>query len=263
MPCPERRVDRVATLKMHKLLVCQHVAYEPLGTLDPMLRRAGFRIRFVNFGREPQARPSLAGYNGLVVLGGPMSADDDEHHPHLATEVDLVREAADRDLPVLGVCLGAQLVARALGGQLKRAPEKEIGWYDVETTEHARQDPLFGHMEARERIFQWHGDTFDLPGEAVHLVRGQTTVNQAFRVGRRVYGLQFHMEVDEAMIHRWLGVPHHVRELAGEAGRICPEAIRRETPQSIGRLRTLADRTFGAFIDLFDRPARRPVLPSR
>ena len=94
---------------MRKLLVFQHAATEPLGVLDPMLRRWGFRIRYVNFARDPQARPDVGRYNGLVVLGGPMNVDQGERYPHLATEIEAIREAMRRELPVLGICLGAQL----------------------------------------------------------------------------------------------------------------------------------------------------------
>src|SRR6266542_2726158 len=142
---------------MPKLLVCQHVPYEPLGTLDPKLRRSGFRIRYVNFGRDPHARPTLEGYAGLVVLGGPMNVDQVDRHPHLATEVELVLEAIDRQIPVLGVCLGAQLIAKALGAAVRAGAKKEIGWHDVALTEVGGSDPLLGHLEigrasCRERV---------------------------------------------------------------------------------------------------------------
>src|SRR5688572_32749167 len=100
---------------MRKLLVLQHVAHEILGTLNPLLKRAGFRIRYVNFGRHPEAQPSLDGYHGLVVLGGPMSVYEDHRFPHLITEMKLIEDAMQRNLPVLGICLGAQLIARHWG----------------------------------------------------------------------------------------------------------------------------------------------------
>ena len=109
---------------MRRLLVCQHVAHEILGTLDPLLRNSGFRIRYVNFGREPDAKPSIEKYDGLIVLGGPMSAYDTDVHPHLEIEIDTIREAVDAGIPVLGICLGAQLIARALGARVTRNPVK-------------------------------------------------------------------------------------------------------------------------------------------
>jgi GMP synthase (glutamine-hydrolysing) len=187
---------------MPKILVFQHVPHEPLGTLNPLLRDHGFRIRYVNFGREVAARPDLGGYHGLIVLGGPMNVDQVERHPHLQTEVELIREAIQRDMPVLGICLGAQLTARALGGSVRANPLKEIGWSDVELTEAGQQDPVLGGFQGSERIFQWHGDTFTIPEGAVHLARSPQCANQAFRFGSRVYGLQFHLEVDPELIDR-------------------------------------------------------------
>ena len=107
---------------MRRILVFQHVPYELLGTLNPQLKQAGFRIRYVNFGREPKATPDISDYQGLVILGGPMSADDDARFPHLATEVKVIREALERDLPVLGICLGLQALAVVHGGTVVRAP---------------------------------------------------------------------------------------------------------------------------------------------
>ena len=107
-------------MSVKRILVCQHVAFELLGTLDPLFKSYGFRIRYVNFEREPNATPSLDRYQGLVILGGPMSADDDEHHPHLLTETNLVREAIEREMPVLGICLGARSLPRTHGLQRHR-----------------------------------------------------------------------------------------------------------------------------------------------
>ena len=192
-----------------------------------------------------------------------MSVMDTDRHPHLAVEMDLVRDAVERDLPVLGICLGAQLIAKALGGQVRRSPEREIGWYRLDVTNAAGEDPLFGHLEASEHVFQWHGDTFDIPEGAVHLASTAGCSNQAFRFGERVYGLQFHLEVDEPMIERWLNVPGHVAEIAETCGLIDPTVIRRDTPQHIGRLKTLSDRVFGEFVSMLGFRKRLAALPSR
>ena len=122
---------------MRKLLVFQHVAHEILGTFNPLLKRAGFRIRYVNFGRHPGGATELGGYHGLVVLGGPMSVYDDHRFPHLMTEMKLIEDAMQRNLPVLGICLGAQLIAKTLGADVYASKQKEIGWYDL----HPRQKP--------------------------------------------------------------------------------------------------------------------------
>ena len=127
---------------MKKLLVFQHVPHEILGTLNPLLKRAGFRIRYVNFARHPDAEPSLNGYDGLVVLGGPMSVNDTGRLAHLTIEMKLIEDAMKKNLPVLGICLGAQLIAKTLGADVYANKEKEIGWYDVSPTDHAENDPL-------------------------------------------------------------------------------------------------------------------------
>ena len=248
---------------MRRLLVFQHVPYEILGTLDPLLRASRFRIRYVNFGREPDAIPDISRYNGLIVLGGPMNCDEVDRHPHLATEIDAIRAAIHEGKPVLGVCLGAQLIARALGARVQKNPVKEIGWYELNPTDEGKKDPLIGEFANTQQIFQWHGDTFEIPHGAAHLATSPDCRNQAFRFKHNVYGFQFHLEVDEPMILRWL----HTRSMATEAtaaggnGRI--DEIRAETGQHIERSIELGNRIFGEFIHLFDRPPKRTTLPSR
>ena len=236
---------------MKKLLVLQHVPHEILGTLNPLLKRAGFRIRYVNFSRHPDAHPSLDGYEGLVILGGPMSVNDAARLPHLTVEMRLIEQAMKNNLPVLGICLGAQLIAKTLGSAVYPNHEKEIGWYDVSPTEHAETDPLLAAFAATETIFQWHGETFDIPKTGRHLAFSSLCHNQAFRYGANVYAFQFHLEVDERMIQRWLKIEENKTEIAALGGKIDPDQIRRETATHIRRLHELSDQIFGEFIDLF------------
>ncbi|MEE4186427.1 MAG: gamma-glutamyl-gamma-aminobutyrate hydrolase family protein [Gammaproteobacteria bacterium] len=248
---------------MKRLLVFQHVPHEILGNLDPLLRAAGFRIRYVNFGRTPDAQPDITRYDGLIVLGGPMCVDQTNRHPHLLTEIAAISDAIDRGMPLLGICLGAQLIATALGAKVRRNPVKEIGWYGVQPTVAARTDPLFRHLGEMERIFQWHGDTFDIPRGAIHLARSEHCENQAFRYGELTYGLQFHLEVDASLIDRWLATPVNRRELQTLGPAITPEEILAATPEHIGRSSRLGDQVFGEFIRLFSTRQRRRTLPSR
>lgn len=246
-----------------RLLVFQHVPHEILGTFNPQLKEAGFRIRYVNFGRTPDAQPNISKYDGLIVLGGPMCISQRENYPHLDIEIAAIREAMDLNMPVLGICLGAQLIAAALNARVRRNPVKEIGWYDVETTEVGSKDPLFRFFNGAEKIFQWHGDTFDIPHNAVHLASSPACANQAFRYGDRVYGLQFHLEVDAALIDRWLKTPVHIHELKELEPDISAEKIHDETPSHIQRSTELGTQLFGEFIRLFSTRVRRPSLPSR
>ena len=248
---------------MPRLLVFQHVAHEILGTLDPLLREAGFRIKYVNFQRHPDAAPNLTGYDGLIVLGGPMNVDEVEKYPNLETEVRLIREAVQRDMPVLGICLGSQLLAKALGAKVKKNPEKEIGWYHVAPTKDGESDPLLSNFHNKELIFQWHGDTFDLPKGAKLLASSPLCKNQAFKFGDNIYGFQFHLEVDKPMIERWLNVPENKREIEELDGKIDPDRIKSDTPQYIARLTELSNSVFGNFIELFGYNKKRKTLPSR
>jgi len=245
-----------------RLLVFQHVAHEILGTLNPLLKRAGFRIRYINFSRHPDAQPSLDGYDGLVILGGPMSVNDSDRLPHLSTEMHLIEQAMKRNLPVLGICLGAQLIAKTLGAAVYPNREKEIGWYDVAPTEEAKNDSLLGTWAPSEKIFQWHGETFDIPRTGRHLAFSPLCSHQAFRYGTNVYAFQFHLEVEERMIQRWLCVEENQIEIASLGGKINPERIHAETALHIGSLQELSDQVFVEFIKLLatEKKFRRLTL---
>jgi GMP synthase (glutamine-hydrolysing) len=240
---------------MRKLLVFQHAAAEPLGVLDPMLRRWGFRIRYVNFAREPAVQLDLERYSGLVVLGGPMNVDQAAAYPHLLTEIAAIRAALKLEVPVLGICLGAQLLAAALGATVRPNRVREIGWYRLQPAEEARTDRLFRHFDAGQHVFQWHAYTFDLPPGAVHLASTESCEHQAFRYGNRAYGLQFHLEADEALIRRWLAVPAYAAEVGAEG----VKQILRTTPDRISPALSLSERVFHEFLELFEW-RRSPAL---
>ncbi len=248
---------------MRKLLVFQHVPFEPLGTLDGQFRAAGFRIRYVNFSRMTDPLPEVGRYHGLIVLGGPMGAGQTDRYPHLALETEAIRSAIEIEMPVLGICLGAQLLAAALGARVSRSPEKEIGWFDVMPTADGETDPLFSNFDGTEKIFQWHGDTFTLPPGSVHLASSVACPNQAFRFGEHAYGLQFHLEADQALIERWLQTPVHLREIEELRGAVDPARIRADTGQHVARAQALSHALFGTFIERFYSRRRRIALPSR
>jgi GMP synthase (glutamine-hydrolysing) len=248
---------------MAKVVVFQHVAAEPLGTLDPMLRNRGHRIRYVNFHRDPDARPDISRYDALIVLGGPQMPDRGDIYPHLKVEMRCIEQALKREIPVLGICLGAQLLAYTLGGGPRAMKQWEIGWYDLEPTAQSAADPVFCALYEPHPVFQWHGYTFDLPDGAVHLARSATCENQAFRYGHHAYGLQCHLELDERLINRWLSLPEYLVDL--EANCRCGDAaqIQQQTHELIGQSATLSFEMFGQFLRPLGKPRSRHVLPSR
>ncbi len=246
-----------------KVLVFQHVPFEPLGTLDPLLKEAGFRIRYVNFGREPDSRPNLEGYAALIILGGPMNSDQIESYPNLLTEVEIIREAVDRDMSVLGICLGAQLLAKALGGVVSRNPVREIGWYNVEMTAAGLSDPVLSTFAATQEVFQWHEDGISLPPGAELLASSPASHVQAFRFGEHAYGFQFHLEANRPLIDRWLSVPAHRETLVQEEGNVDPVAICKQAVTSVDPMEQLSRTTFSRWIDRFEIGPRKQRLPSR
>jgi GMP synthase (glutamine-hydrolysing) len=237
---------------MRKLLVFQHSAREPLGILDPLLRRHGFRIRYVNFSRQPELQPDVTRYHGLIVLGGPMNVDQAQRFPHLNVEIAAIRAALQRDIPILGICLGAQLLAAALGAVVRPNSVREIGWYRLHPTAAARSDALCQHFDGSQHVFQWHAYTFDLPPGALHLASTSTCPNQAFRFGEKAYGLQFHLEADEDLIQRWLHVPEYRAEAAASGPAHQLEHILRDTHAHAAQAGMLSERVFGKFLELFE-----------
>jgi GMP synthase-like glutamine amidotransferase len=163
--------------------------------------------------------------------------------PWLAEEQRLILEAIERNQPVLGVCLGAQVIAKTLGAQVRRNPVKEIGWFDIRMTAAAQNDRLFAGLAGEETVFHWHGETFDLPPGAVLLASSQACVNQAFRVGAAVYGLQFHLEVTPGMIADWCTQDLNSGDVRELSAPLDPE-------RNQARLAELADLVFGRWSGL-------------
>src|ERR671919_382215 len=181
-----------------KILSIQNISCETLGTLEDFLESDGYVLDKVMAPEDPIPQSAVE-FSAIILLGGPMSVYDGI--PYLRKEQFLIKDAFRRNIPVLGVCLGSQLIAGALGGTVFRGAKKEIGWYDVKITDKGL-DNLFKGLKKKElRVFQWHGDTYTLPPDAVALAYSDL-FPQAFRIGS-AYGLQFHLEVTKEMIREW------------------------------------------------------------
>jgi GMP synthase-like glutamine amidotransferase len=161
----------------------------------------GFACDYADLYKSSGRELAVSDADALIFMGGPMSVNDDL--PYIHREIEFIRSAISRRQPVLGVCLGAQLIAKALGARVRANAVKEIGWFPVEFADTAARDPLFQGIEGAECVFHWHGETFDLPAGAELLVSSAACRHQAFRFGDRVYGLQFHLEVTPEMIAQW------------------------------------------------------------
>ncbi len=234
---------------MKSVLVIRNVSYESEGLLEPLLREQGLELDIVDFQQQPSARPKLDGYAGLVVMGGPMGANDTERFPHLRKVERLCADAMERAVPLAGVCLGAQIMAKTLGSEVRANPVREVGWYDLAVTGAARRDPLFSGLAAQEVVLQWHGDTFDLPEGAVLLASSPDCPNQAFRYGENAYAIQFHLEILRPMIEEWVR-RDAARGWLGREGRLSAERILADTRTRMARSMELGRQVYSRFAQL-------------
>ncbi len=195
---------------MQRWIVLQHVSWEGPGEIANEACARGIPLVVHRLDLDPCV-PAPDDVDALIVMGGPMGVYDTPKYSFLASEVKLIAEVVRRGQPVLGVCLGAQLLAEALGARVYTGPSPEIGFGNVELTEEARQDPVFKALPDPLPVFHWHGDTYDLPSGALLLARNSNYEHQAFRYGRSVYGLQFHVEVDLCTWKAWKPyLPEHI-----------------------------------------------------
>ena len=188
------------------VLILKNVETEGPGTVEEYLKASGLHYSILEPGDVPSS--ALDGAGALVVLGGPMGVYEAEEYPHMGAAMKLMGEALKKDIPLLGICLGAQMLAHVLGAKVyKGAQGQEIGWYDITLTPEGMNDPALAAYAGGgggARVFHWHGDTFDIPGGAVRLAGSSMYDAQAFRYGTRAYGLQFHLEVTEGMVADWM-----------------------------------------------------------
>ena len=226
------------------VLLLQNIACEGPGLLAQALESRGLSPHIAMMGQDGPP-PNVTLYQGLVVLGGPMNVDEEERHPFLRDEVKVLQQAIRLGIPVLGICLGAQLLAKALGARVYYARAREIGFSRVQLTEEGGRDPLFRTQGRFMTVFQWHGDTFDLPKDAVTLASSAVCPQQAFRYGRAAYGLQFHLEVTPGMVASW--VREYLPDLAVTGLQDKGLDMVSEARVRASELTQQADEVFGAF----------------
>lgn len=232
---------------MKPLLVFQHIECETPGVFLDLLEKQQRPVETVRLHRGDLAPDDLSPFSGLLVMGGPMSVNDEADYPWLRAEDRLLKEALALDFPTLGICLGSQLIAKAAGGTIRRGPRKEIGWYPVQLTMAARHDRLFGGFSESIEVFEWHGEYFDTPPGAVNLARSALYECQAFSIGRHVYGLLFHLEVTSSMAYDWVRL--FAQELDGVKDYIRPDAILEQLPARIDALNRRARIVFARFCE--------------
>jgi GMP synthase (glutamine-hydrolysing) len=236
-----------ASLADVKALVLQHIACEPPGVFEDVLRERDAELHRVELD-EGEPLPDWRKFDAIVAMGGPMSANDDAELPWLTGEKQLVSEAVRAGKPYWGVCLGVQLLAASLGGRVYPGPEPEVGLLPVSLTGEARSDPVFGEAPHELVTLQWHGDTFDLPDGAVRLASSPAYPNQAFRLGR-AYGVQFHLEVSAEMAREWAEVPEYVASLERTLGREAAPAFLGSIEERAGEMRTVGRALFERWLD--------------
>ncbi len=194
----------------------RHVAFEDLGLFADVLAAEGYEVRYLDAGYEATLEPHASEADLLIVLGGPIGAYEEADYPFLREELAILERRLAADRPTLGICLGSQLMARALGARVYPGVHKEIGWAPLTLTEEGRISCL-GHLDpAITPVLHWHGDTFDLPKRATRLASTDSYPNQAFSVGHNILAVQFHPEVTVRGMERWfIG---HTGEIAATGG---------------------------------------------
>lgn len=246
---------------MSKIWVLQHTACETLGTIADALEAEALAWQYVRVFEGKPVPAEIGDAGGLIVMGGPMGVYEQDRHPHLKDELRLIESALEAGKPVLGVCLGSQLLATALGAHVAKGPRKEIGWYPIRLSETASEDQLWSGAPRELMVLHWHGDVFELPAGAVNLASSELTAHQAFRYGNSAYGFLFHLEMTEDMVAEMAAAfGDELREAGGDASRLAAQST-----VNCGRLETVGGTVFSRWAGLVHqkRTAGAPAAHSR
>jgi len=233
----------IPAVDLHAVAI-RHVPFEDLGLVGPILKQAGWSISYRDAPTVDLDDPLIGNADLLIVLGGPIGVYDVEAFPFLAREIDWLELRLKHDRATLGICLGSQLMAKALGSRVFAGPAKEIGWGCVALTDAGRGSCLQPLLDPHVEVLHWHGDTFDLPSGAVRLASTKLYENQAFAFGQNALALQFHLEAEPTSLEQWY-VGHAV-ELA--AAKISVAALRAATAKAGDRLQTEARLIFANWL---------------
>jgi GMP synthase (glutamine-hydrolysing) len=231
---------------MPQMTCFQHIDCEGLGSLERLLKPLNIQINTLKTYQGDKIPENLG--DGLIVLGGPMGVYEESEFPWMTEEINAMKKALHQSLPLLGICLGSQMMAHAAGAQVYRGALPEVGWRPITLTTDGKADPLFDGFPETFNAFHWHGDTFTLPKGAKLLAGNDWYPHQIFKVGEKAYGFQCHLEITEEMAKDWARI--YAKELTPQGGPTPPDHVLKNVHENSVKLESLAEKVFTRFAKL-------------
>ncbi len=214
---------------MKRVLALQFIWDDPPGYLGEIMQEHDILCEVIDVEEAPVPDPTE--YDAFIAMGGPQHVGDNDKYPYLIGVESAIRRAVEKDIPYLGLCLGGQLLAHALGAPVNRHSIASIGFYEVQLTEEGKADPLFRGLPGYQQVIHWHEDTFDIPKDAIQLATNERTENQAFRYGRLAYGTQYHIELTPSMLDIWIHHPDYRQEIVNTLGETAADKFISDRPR--------------------------------
>ena len=243
---------------MKPILFVRCDAFETYGVAPAAVAAAGATPTVWDTTQPDAERPRLADVSGIVLFGSTSNVEHADERPFIKDVAALTGEATERGLPVLGLCFGAQVLAWALGAEVKKSPVREVGFEPIRALPSIAEDPVLAHYRDGDRVFHWHEDTFELPDGATLLATSETVANQAYRVGEAAWATQFHAEVDAAEVDWWIGLASAEEDLEAAWGK-SPERMREEVARYMADHERRGRETFRRFVEVArERAGERP-----